>query len=501
MQLLLQTPIVVAIASLSFGQPTDTRFSKRATAPPYNSALASWVSTETGAAQTRLLANISPSGGSPGSVAAATSKSSPDYFYHWVRDAGITLREVSVWLNATTDPSAAAAYSQKLQDYTTFSMTIQAAANSYGLGMAKFNMDGTPYTGGWCNPQRDGAAMRAVSFIGYARRLLSQGSDISKYYDGKYPSTSAIKADLEYVANNWNADTNGCDIWEEVHGNHFYTRMIQRRALIEGAQLAAQLGDAGAASWYNQQAAAITSAMDSFWSSSSNYIITTINYSGGVGYKSSNLDSQVFLAGLHAGLDDGFYTVESDRMLSTVVAIINKFQPLYPINTVTSTTISSTSVPVGIAIGRYPEDKYNGVDSNGPANPWSLITSGMAEYHYRLVETWNARGSITVTQSVSDFLGQLTSKYGITFSNSHSVGSTYSSGSATFSEILANVMAGGDLYMARVARHTSSNGQMYEEWNLNTGFGTGAIDLTWSYGAHTSAARHRAAASAIVYGI
>ncbi|ORX65609.1 Six-hairpin glycosidase [Linderina pennispora] len=433
---------ILAIAAFVAGTPVDHgSLAKRAAAPPFNTALTNWVNTETTYAKNGVLANISPSGASAGSVQAAPSTSNPDYRYHWVRDAGITLHEVSGWLNATSDSSAAAVYNKKLADYATFSRTIQTVSSPSGLGTAKFYMDGTAYTGPWCNPQRDGAAMRAVSLISYARYLKSQGKDVTQYYDGKSPTNSVIKADLEYVANNWNADSQGCDIWEEVRGNHFYTRMIQRP-------------------WYNTQATAITNGMDAFWSGS--IILPTINYNGGV-----------FLAVLHASLEDGFYTVDSDRVLATIVQHIAKFNSMYAINTATTTTIASTSVPVGPALGRYPEDTYNGYESGQQGNPWTLITSGMAD---------------------SPLL------YGITFSNSYSVGSTYGSGSATFNEILANTMLGGDRYMARVARHTDANGKMWEEWNLSTGFGQGAPDLTWSYGAHVSAATSRAAASKIVYG-
>ncbi|KAJ1947609.1 hypothetical protein FBU59_001859 [Linderina macrospora] len=489
---------ILAIAAIATGSPVDhSSFAKRATAPSFNTALTNWVNTETTYAMNGVLANISPSGAAAGSVQAAPSTSNPDYRYHWVRDAGITLYEVSGWLNSTSDSSAAAVYKKKLSDYATFSRTIQTVSSPSGLGTAKFNMDGTAYTGAWCNPQRDGAAMRAVSLISYARYLKSLGQDVSAYYDGKNPTSSVIKADLEYVANNWNADAQGCDIWEEVRGHHFYTRMIQRRAMIEGAQFATQMNDPGAASWYNTQATAITSGMASFWSGS--IILPTISQNGGVS-KPANIDAQVFLAALHAGLEDGFYTVDSDRMLATIVQHIAKFNSIYAINTATSTTISSTSVPIGAALGRYPEDTYNGYSSGQQGNPWTLITSGMAEYHYRLISTWNKSGKVVVTQAVANFLSQLTSLYGITFSNSYSVGSTYSSGSATFNEILANTMLGGDRYMARVARHTDSNGKMWEEWNLSSGYGQGAPDLTWSYGAHVSAATSRAAASKIVYG-
>ncbi|KAJ2864033.1 hypothetical protein GGI22_001815 [Coemansia erecta] len=470
-----------------------------ATAPSYISALNVWTSSENYVAQARLLANISPAGASAGAVVAATSQSNPDYWYHWVRDAGITLREVSIWLTSTTDDSTANAYKQKFQVYTTFSRRLQTISSAYGLGTAKYLMDGEPYTGAWCMPQRDSPAMRAVSFIGYTRYLLANGEDISVYYDDKLPTSSIIKTDLEYVAANWDADNNSCDIWEEVRGDHFYTRMIQRRALIEGAQLATQLGDLGAADWYNLQAGYISGNMSAFWDSSLNYIQATINLSGGLGYKKSNLDVQVLLAALHSGLDDGFYTVESDQMLSTAVKLVSEFKPLYGINSVSAARIISATIPVAIALGRYPEDKYDGYTSDGQGNPWSLATSGMAEYHYRLIETWNKKGAVAITPAVASLLNQLTAEYNIQFANSYAVGTTYASGSATFTEILANLMLAGDMYMARVAFHTDGNGQMYEEWNLDTGIGQGAVNLTWSYGAYTSSARHRNSAMSVVY--
>jgi len=34
-----------------------------------------------------------------------------------------------------------------------------------------------------------------------------------------------IKADLDFIASNWNT-TSGFDLWEEVPGSHFYTRLV-----------------------------------------------------------------------------------------------------------------------------------------------------------------------------------------------------------------------------------------------------------------------------------
>ena len=36
--------------------------------------------------------------------------------------------------------------------------------------------------------------------------------------------SSVIKADLDYVLNNWNSPC--CDLWEEVYGFHFFTRLV-----------------------------------------------------------------------------------------------------------------------------------------------------------------------------------------------------------------------------------------------------------------------------------
>ncbi|KAJ2660239.1 hypothetical protein IWW48_003071 [Coemansia sp. RSA 1200] len=477
-----------------------------ASAPPYISALNSWIDVENNVARNRLLSNISPAGASAGAVAAATSRSNPDYWYHWVRDAGIALCEVSIWLNATSttddNPATADMLNKKLKEYAEFSRYLQITSSSsaYGLGTAKYQMDGSPFTGPWCMPQQDGPAMRAVSLIGYVRYLLANGKDVSIYYDSKQPTTSIVKTDLDYIAVNWDADNNNCDIWEEVRGTHFYTYMIRRRALIEGAQLATLLGDSAAANWYSLQSEYISQNMSAaFWDAKLGHIRTTANQTGGLDYKISNLDTQVLLAALHSGLDDGFYTVESDRMLMTVVRLVSAFKPLYGINGVSFATVNSAIMPVSLALGRYPEDKYDGYNSSGPGNPWSLVTSGMAEYHYRLVDTWNRREAITVTSAVAGFLKQLTDEYSIHFRNQYIVDTTYNSSSAIFIEILYNVMVVGDMYMARVAFHTDSGGQMYEEWNLDTGFGQGAVNLTWSYGAHTSAARHREAARCIVY--
>ncbi|KAJ1949823.1 hypothetical protein FBU59_000974, partial [Linderina macrospora] len=181
--------------------------------------------------------------------------------------------------------------------------------------------------------------------------------------------------------------------------------MIQRRAMIEGGQFAYQINDPRAGAWHILQASYITGNTTDFWSSSSSLILPTTSYNSSVS-KPANIDSQVFLAALHAAVDDDLYTVDSDRMIYTFVVTVANFNSLYPINANTTAVVSSTTIPIGVAMGRYSEDTYNRYNSDNKGNPWSL---------------------------------------------SPSLGST------TFTEILNNVFTAGGRYMARVASHTTSD--------------------------------------------
>jgi hypothetical protein len=78
-----------------------------------------------------------------------------------------------------------------------------------------------------------------------------------------------IKADLDFVASNW--ESSGFDLWEEVNGMHFYTRLVphilrvalmemQYRALYDGAVFASSLGDSVGAAEYSSQAQQIVSS-------------------------------------------------------------------------------------------------------------------------------------------------------------------------------------------------------------------------------------------------
>ncbi len=53
-----------------------------------------------------------------------------------------------------------------------------------------------PYDGGWCRPQNDGPALRAMALCKYGNLLLAAGEDTSRIWN-------IVTFDLEWVLDNW----------------------------------------------------------------------------------------------------------------------------------------------------------------------------------------------------------------------------------------------------------------------------------------------------------
>src|SRR6185295_15536763 len=105
-----------------------------------------WVAQETKVSLERILKNISPPGSVPGSVLASPSGSSPDYRYHWTRDASLVMDQV---LAVAPDPS-------RLNDFVALSRREQLSPSAEGLGEPRFRLDGSADTLPWGRPQYDG---------------------------------------------------------------------------------------------------------------------------------------------------------------------------------------------------------------------------------------------------------------------------------------------------------------------------------------------------------
>ncbi|RKP10852.1 Six-hairpin glycosidase-like protein [Thamnocephalis sphaerospora] len=410
-----------------------------------------------------------------GAIYASPSRNDPDYYYFWTRDGALTMDALAPYLKS--DP---ATYEDMFERFTNFTIKIQATPNpSNGVGEPKFNMDGSAFTGHWGRPQNDGPAIRAFALSRYAEYLRAKdpSKDLSYLYKASLPAQSPIKTDLEYVSHRWGDSS--FEIWEEVKGHHFYTRLVQYKAMVDGAKLAASLQDQGAADWYNKQAFMIHRSLNDFWDSNRKLIVCTVGRDGGLDYKTSNLDNQVLLAALHAGGDQpGTFAPWDDRVLATIKALVDTFRPAY--------TINAQRPDLPPAIGRYIEDTYDG-HGNSRGNPWILNTAAHAEAQFRVRTHFARTGLITINDLNRDFFNWVLADSGVANGLQVSNGQVLRKGDANFATVLNALLAQGDRFIERIRAHTPSDGNLYEQWNRETAASQGAPHLTWSYSSFATA--------------
>lgn len=393
-----------------------------------------WLNSKVLFAHEKIFVNISPPDGLPGSVIAARqTHTEPDYYYHWVRDAALTMQALIESYQTQPANELKQKLRHKIFDYVEFSTLIQSTIKRGELGEPKFYIDGQVYAEPWGRPQNDGPALRAISLTSWANILIAEGNEtyvLQKLYNNNMPATSPIKKDLEYISHHWKDPS--YDLWEEVKGEHFYTLMVIRKALIQGSYLARHFKDTAAADWYYSQAQQIELELQHFWDAGRGYIKATINQVDGIDYKTSNLDTAVILGLLHGNMNDGFFAWDNPKVRATMDHLIETFDKLYPIN--------QANIP-GIAIGRYPEDRYAGDNFNG-GNPWVICTFAMAEalYQYAALLEANGHASREITLKAHSFVD-------------------------------------------RVHYHAYVDGSLDEQINRYTGYMTSARDLTWNYAA------------------
>lgn len=390
-----------------------------------------WLEQEASIAENLLFRNISPSGTSAGVVIASPQNQNPNYYRHWTRDAGLTMDVVFRLSVRSKDFKKKFLLDDLLRDYARFSRRNQLSA---GLGEPIFEIDGTPFLGPWGRPQNDGPAIRAYVLTQWANTLLDQGETEfvrTELYSAKLPVNTVIKADLEYVSNHWN---DPCfDLWEEVKAKHFYTKMVQRKALILGAQLARRMDDPYAADWYETQVWKLEASILEHLNQGTDGILASLNWTEGLNSKHSNLDVAVLLGVLH-GHQGRFLSYSHPKVERTFNILESTFADLYPINK------KFQQLPP--AIGRYPEDIYAGTNFDG-GNPWVLATLAAAEYGYKMAnEIVNKNPRLAIQW-----------------------------------------MLRADQYVQRVQFHANPDGTLSEQIDRFNGYMSSAQNLTWNYAA------------------
>jgi glucoamylase len=416
-------------------------------------------------------------GPKPGIVLASTTKSEPNYFFHWVRDSAITVLELQSVKTQTADIQLKSELEKFFYNHTALNIKLQSLDHvQTGLGEPKFQADGTPDREAWGRPQNDGPALRAIGDMQLWETLATP------------PPFSLVQKDLDYVASHWREP--GYDLWEESYGFHFFTLVAQRRALILGADFSRRHGHVESAQIYTANAAAITQVLPHFWNASRRRLVPTLFQVPGLGIvlprdimsflsilkftfaKGQGLDLAVFLAAI---VDPTLPSVFQDELLQTALTFQKSFMHKYPVDS------------ANWLAGRYPEDTYNGVSGNSQGNPWFIGNQTMAQFYY---------------QTALDIIHE--KKIAIRFGNQNFYKTVLGSSlplapqvidanNEDYKRILKTLFAIGDRYLEVTLKYHGSDGSLAEEIDRNSGRQCGARNLTWSHVSYLSAVRVRSA--------
>lgn len=414
-----------------------------------------------------------------------TDANHPSYGYKWVRDASLTMDVVATLYGAATGVTK-----MFYQDLF-FRYAVQRTQEQNdpdlitGLGEPKFNLDGSVFTKPWGRPQNDGPATAAIALMEFSNAYINAGGAVSdirqRVYDSaSFPNQAPVRKDLIFVAQNWSSPS--FDLWEEEESTHFYTRMVQHRAMVMGAAFAKRMSDTSTASKLSTAASDIAETLQTFFNSRRNLILYEIGPV--LAGKSSFKDTAVMLGAIHGYAGDGIYAFSNDQMLATAYQVATSFLPVYPI---ASQHSDGQGRILGIPIGRYPEDVYDGVSSSR-GNPWYLCTAAMAETFYRASTELSNAGSITVSNVSLPFWKYFAPQAGVR------TGRTYASSTAPFQQMISGLHGWGDAFLRTFKFHTPTDGHLSEEYDRDSGYAMGAIDLTWSYASLLTASFARAEA-------
>lgn len=420
--------------------------------------------------------------------------------YHWTRDAALVMQVVAA--AAPSHPELV----PLVAPWLTFEHKLQSLQSSAGLGEPKYNLDGTVYDGPWARPQNDGPALRVLAVSRLLRTFkqnnLTLDIDPSVVYNSEMPPSSLLKRDLEYLSRTWRLE--GFEIWEECSGWHYYARRAQALALLEGASIALDNGDAAAAAYYTENARGVSRVVreGSDWApypGPGRHIRSTVGITNGcLPWKTSHSDAQVYLGHLHSDpLFPAFLPAESwdaivfhrrqtPRVLESLALLAETFSSLYVINSDRGTA----EAPLAPAMGRYPEDRYTGTSVEpGGGNPWVLATAGAAEVLYRLAVDWSENGDYEASFEVNGGVEGVLSR----------IAKVALGTDGTGQDPIVLACKCGDAFLRRVQYHVSGTGSsnaagLSEQINKSTGAPTGARELSWSHASVVTAgwARDRA---------
>jgi glucoamylase len=332
-------------------------------------------------------------------------KPDPDYFFHWFRDSAVVMDALRLLFEAGELGTQALTH---FGDFVRFSLDLQAldgrkiiettawraqvtadfvqylrkdtelgdVRGDSVVAETRVNPDGTLDISSWTRPQHDGAPLRALSVLRWAR---------AHSFDAELRAlvSKLVRSDLAFTFAHWREPS--FDIWEEESGRHYYTLCVSAAALREGAEWLDDAGEPALARTYRAEAEVILRVLDGYWLPEAGYYRSRVLASGKQSTK--ELDIAVILAAIHA-LGDGLtHTVRDSHMHATLQRLEDLFDSAYPIN-------HNRAAGRAPAMGRYPGDAY----FSGGAYYFSTLAAAqfcyLAAVHSPRASAWVRKGDL-----------------------------------------------------------------------------------------------------------
>ena len=290
----------------------------------------------------------------PGIIIASPSEE-PPYKFHWIRDSALVMRTIMDMYSNTKEPI----YFQYIMNYIENESKLQELETISGLGEPKYNINCTAFNGSWGRPQNDGPALRGIMLF-----------KIIELFNYKYDTiihnliVPILVKDLVYIQNNY--DKESYDIWEEVKGWHFYTRMVQLKFLKESLRYKNIFGERIDFTKVEECCNKLSERLKDHICD--NHIISSFNSSGSI---SKYHDSANILAFCHINYDkDILKIVPLEYINETCDKLIESFREKY-------------KCPDLNLIGRYPGDKYY------DGQIWVICSLALAQIYIELYKNRN----------------------------------------------------------------------------------------------------------------
>ena len=302
--------------------------------------------------------NISNVDTENGIIVASQSKDNPDYYYHWTRDAALTILLLIRLLDKEEYNSYYNILRSYIQSYINNEISIINKLSLEDYGEPKFYVNREKYDKNWGRPQNDGPAIRSYALVEYAFHLISKKEIELLKPIFNYNHTGLIDKDLEFLLD-YSINKTSFDLWEEINGYHYFTTFFQLKAIENIEKLIIYFNDKDSRiKKIFMSKLEYNTILNKFYDKKNKIIKSSFNIINENCNVREYFDSSIFLAQI--------YCKENPICIFTINTLIEFVKR----NIKKYNTDNYNFIP----IGRYYEDNYY------KGNPWFLTTICIAHY-------------------------------------------------------------------------------------------------------------------------